>query len=166
MLFSSKQKSFPHCQYYFNLYFFWGVGRLPPNKYQFNHSCEPQQTVETGTACWCTSPFLFPEITMIRYNMQEKIPMFCCSHLQTILWLTASTTIQSYITSIFLIRPLYCYHKCVNTSCSFVQHESIWFPKYSGLFRFAFFFLYPWICKDLHDEISLTNRIFYNSLNI
>lgn len=81
-----------------------------------------------GPACWFTSLFLFPEIT-IRYNMQEKISMLCCSHLQTILWLNASTTNKANITSTFPICSLYCYHKCVNISCFLVQHESVWFPQ-------------------------------------
>lgn len=104
-----------------------------------------------GTACWCTSLFLFPEIT-IRYNMQEKISMLCCSHSQTILWLNASTTNKANIISTFLICSLYCYHKCVNISCFFVQHEPVWFPQciwvclglmvlFCCLF-FVYFFLY------------------------
>jgi len=90
----------------------------------------PNKRQRQAAACWRASAFLFPEITVTRYNMQGQVSAFCCPRLHTTLWLTASTTAQSeHNSDIPDTFPVCCYHKCVNTSCSSVRRESIWFPK-------------------------------------
>lgn len=141
------------------------MGGLPSSKYQLNHPHEPYQATEN--LAWLVDELLSfcllksqldttckGDPNVLRFTYAHKCHGSCPHHRpQSATFLTHSQTdtiMWPYTAHLLKMSP--------SGSQSVVM-----FVQVCG---FDFFPSIPRICKDLHDEISLTNRIFYNSLNI
>lgn len=114
---------------------------------KFNYSKLASTNSTAGTTCWCTSQFLFPEIT----NELDKTCKRKILNILLFFFTFANNTMVNWIHHHTKLpelpkHPLYCNHKWINTPCFFLFNNITFGLQSIFVFCLLFFLLYPWIC--------------------